>query len=141
MALGAPEKDIKIAETTIEADLNTVNRYFKKWGLQPNPSKTEVTAFHLNNHKVNYRLNIECDGTILKHSRLIWAEHMVRANENYPPKQSLLAVPTGNMSSGRPRLRWIDGVDEKVRQIEVANGQRWMMNRNDWRNGVGKVEA
>ena len=45
-----------------------MSKYFKKRGLQPNPGKTEVTAFHLNNKEANQQLHIESEGVVLKHN-------------------------------------------------------------------------
>src|SRR5436190_14972230 len=42
--------------------------YFKTWKLQHSPAKTEVTAFHLNNRRANYKLNISFDGTPLPYN-------------------------------------------------------------------------
>ena len=39
-------------------DLLIMSEYFKKWGLQPYPGKTEVTVFHLNNKEANQQLHI-----------------------------------------------------------------------------------
>ena len=45
-----------------------MSEYFKKWGLQPNHGKREVTAFHLNNKEANQQLHIETEGVVLKHN-------------------------------------------------------------------------
>ena len=46
MALAVQDKNLANTETILAEDLRKINMYFKKWGLQPNPSKTEVTSFH-----------------------------------------------------------------------------------------------
>lgn len=38
-----------------------MNIYFHKWRLKPNPAKTEVCAFHLNNKEAKVKLEVEFD--------------------------------------------------------------------------------
>jgi hypothetical protein len=44
-------------ETSLEADLERLNGYFRCWRLQPNPAKTETCVFHLSLHDANRMLN------------------------------------------------------------------------------------
>jgi len=46
-------KDIDIIEKILEEDLNVLENYFKMWRLMPNPLKTAVSLFHLNNRAAN----------------------------------------------------------------------------------------
>ena len=52
--------------TTIEPRLTdalqVLTEYFTKNSLNANPSKTQVCAFHLNNHQANAKLNINWNG-------------------------------------------------------------------------------
>lgn len=43
-------------------DMEILNKYVKKWRLLPNPSKTEVALFHLNNRLAKHGINITFDG-------------------------------------------------------------------------------
>ena len=67
-ALGVQDKGLLKCQEVLEEDLLIMSEYFKKWGLQPNPGKTEVTAFHLNNKEANQQLHIESEGVVLKHN-------------------------------------------------------------------------
>jgi hypothetical protein len=40
-------------ETTLETDLDKLDEFFRRWRLQPNPSKTESCVFHLNTHEAH----------------------------------------------------------------------------------------
>jgi len=53
-----PHKTKSTLEHTLEEDLHTLENYFKKWQLKSNPSKTVVSAFHLNNRLANQKLII-----------------------------------------------------------------------------------
>ena len=45
---------MKDGELTLENDLKIMNDYYTSWRLRLNPSKTEVSAFHLKNKLANY---------------------------------------------------------------------------------------
>jgi len=51
---------------TLSLDLQTLDKFLIQWRLTPSPSKTETTAFHLNNKMANYNLEITYRGTRLK---------------------------------------------------------------------------
>jgi len=46
------------SEETLTTDLEAVGKYFRKWRIQPNATKTEVTCFHLNNKLARRELRI-----------------------------------------------------------------------------------
>ena len=50
------------------SDLNIMDKYYKEWRLTPNPAKSEVTAFHLNNWEASRTLNVSFGGVMLKHN-------------------------------------------------------------------------
>jgi len=68
IALAYQDEDIEETEHVLTSDLEILAEYFKTWKLQPNPAKTEVSVFHLNNRHANYKLNISFDGTPLTHN-------------------------------------------------------------------------
>lgn len=52
----------------ITRDLQTLNEYYARWRLCPNPTKTEVAAFHLSNSLANREANVTFCGTKLRHN-------------------------------------------------------------------------
>lgn len=52
---------------TLSSNLKTLDKFLIQWRLTPNSSKTETTAFHLNNKMADYNLEITYRGTRLKH--------------------------------------------------------------------------
>jgi len=68
IALATQSSDIARTEATLSKDLSTLKDYFKKWKLNPNPNKTEVSCFHLNNREANRRLNVNFGGVQLRHN-------------------------------------------------------------------------
>lgn len=67
-ALATKAKSFQECEETLNKELPVLERYFKKWGLKPNPKKTESITFHLNNREANYQLEISFCGQPVKHN-------------------------------------------------------------------------
>jgi hypothetical protein len=47
-----------------------------------------------------------------------WAGHVLRMNDEEPTKKLMLGKPDGTRRRGRPKLRWIDGL-EKISTTSV----------------------
>ncbi|KAK4311281.1 hypothetical protein Pmani_016968 [Petrolisthes manimaculis] len=54
-------------ERRLSSALNTLSAYYKKWHLNANPSKTQVCAFHLNNHLAKRELRVKWGHKELEH--------------------------------------------------------------------------
>jgi hypothetical protein len=63
-------KHFEDVEDTLTSDLTLLEIFFKKWRLRPNPSKTMVTAFHLNNKEANRELTVHFCGETIRNSKL-----------------------------------------------------------------------
>lgn len=68
MAIAVQSKDLEDGENTLTSDLQILGHYYQTWRLCPNPSKTEVCAFHLNNRQANRQLNVTFCGKRIKHN-------------------------------------------------------------------------
>ena len=64
-ALGHQSKTWKELEETLSEDTTALKRFFDKWYLKMNTTKTVSTAFHLNNRESQRTLEIQIDGTTL----------------------------------------------------------------------------
>lgn len=71
--------------------------------------------------------------TKIKVSRLQWAGHVIRANEETIIKRIYTSKPEGRRKQGRPRLRWNDGVDQDARAIKVPTWRANARDRDQWR--------
>lgn len=67
-ALTFQSKSFRKCEETLNKDLIILEKYFTKYGLKPNPKKTEPISFHLNNQQANYQLNLSFCGQKVKHN-------------------------------------------------------------------------
>jgi len=55
--------------------------------------------------------------TTIKITRLRWAGHVMRMQDNLPCNKITLDKPEGRRRAGRPNLRWIDGVTKDCREV------------------------
>lgn len=68
IALTVQHSDFNVIERTLVEDITTLNNYFGLWRLRMNPSKTEVSCFHLDNRQKSRKLNVEFEGIALHHN-------------------------------------------------------------------------
>jgi len=106
-ALACQDKDISNCEKTLEEDLETLKRYFKKWRLKPNPQKTESIIFHLNNRQASTTMNITFDGENVQHNptpkylnitldrSLTYKRHIEKLVQKIKTRNNLLMKLTG----------------------------------------------
>ena len=83
-----------------------------------------------------YRLYEKVDlVTTIKITRLRWAGHVTRMQDNLPCKKITLDKPEGRSRAGRPNLRWIDGVTKDAEKLGVRNwrARARARDRDDWR--------
>jgi len=75
-------------------------------------------------------------------SRLRWAGHVIRQDDDDDPsKRVLLSEPGGKRLRGRPRLRWEDGVEEDVARPGCRNWKVAALNREGWRKLLKEAKA
>lgn len=68
LALAYQGKKFQEGEDMLTNDLHVLGAYYKKWRLCPNPSKTEVTAFHLTNCLASKELRVTFGGERVSHN-------------------------------------------------------------------------
>lgn len=68
-AIATRDPSFENTEGALSEDLARIISYFKQWRLKPNPNKTEVACFHLNNKMANRQLRVFADNQQLKHNK------------------------------------------------------------------------
>jgi hypothetical protein len=71
---------------------------------------------------------------VIKSSRLRCVGHVVRMYDNELPKEILWTNPGGQRGRGRPKSRWIDGVEEGVSKLGCRNWRAAAQDRSRWRH-------
>jgi len=81
-----------------------------------------------------YRLYDKIDlVTTIRMTRLRWAGHIVRMQDNLPCKKITLDKPEGRRRVGRPDLRWMDRVMRDAKRLGVRNWKSKAKDRDGWR--------
>jgi hypothetical protein len=68
----------------------------------------------------------------IEKGRLRWLGHVERVEYNRVPKQMLYGRPGGRRKKGIPWLRWLDDVEEDLRETGVRRWRTKAVNRNEW---------
>ena len=66
--LTTQQKTFEQVETALTSGLNELGAYHNENHLRTNPTKTQLTAFHLKNHQADRKLNVTWNGTKLDHT-------------------------------------------------------------------------
>jgi hypothetical protein len=69
----------------------------------------------------------------IKINRLRWAGHVIRRGNEKIIKRLIIVKPEGKRKKGRPRMRWIDGVEKDLRSLGVVNWKAKAQERDGWR--------
>lgn len=109
---------IKLSEEILTADLEKMGKYFRKWRLQPNASKTEVSCFHLNNKLAREELNIRFEGAKLTYNKtpkylgvfldrtLSFKEHLTKTADKLKTRNNIIQKLCGTTwGTSAPTLR------------------------------------
>ena len=78
---------------------------------------------------------------IVKCNRLRWAGHLVRMDPNRAPRKLFENDPEGRRGVGRPKTRWIDGVQADLRALNINNWKTLAQDRDAWKNLLKQVMA
>jgi hypothetical protein len=57
--------------------------------------------------------------TTIKVRRLQWAGHVVRMSDDGAVKTVFLGTPGGSRKAGRPKLRWLDCIENDLKSMGV----------------------
>jgi hypothetical protein len=81
-----------------------------------------------------YRLYDEIDlVTTIKITRLRWAGHIIRMQDNLPCQKITMDKLEGRRRAGRPNISWMDGVRRDVERLGIRNWRTKAMDRYVWR--------
>ena len=79
--------------------------------------------------------------SIIKIWRLEWLGHVVWMNETRSVKKIFEGKLDGRRSRGRPRLRWINDVEDDLRKLGVKGWRMKALEREEWTSIVKAAKA
>jgi len=95
--------------------------------------------------RMNYELN-ELIGNAdivryIKSRRIAWLGHMMRMDDKKTPKRILRWKPIGMRTRGRPRKRWIAGIEEDLKIMGVRLWRKQCEERAEWKKITEKTKT
>jgi hypothetical protein len=79
--------------------------------------------------------------TVIKIRRLQWIGHVIRMNETRSVKKIFEGKLEGRRGRGRPRLRWIDDVEDDLRKLGVKRWRPKALDREEWASITREAKA
>jgi hypothetical protein len=94
---------------------------------------------------MNYELN-ELIGNadivgFIKSRRIAWLAHVMRIDNKKTPKRILQCKPVGTRTRGRPRKRWIAGIEENLQIMGVRRWRKQCEKRVKWKKITEKAKT
>jgi hypothetical protein len=94
---------------------------------------------------MNYELNELIGNTgivrFIKSRRRAWLGHVMRMDDKRTPKRILQWQPLGTRTRGRPRKRWIAGIEEDWQITGVRRWRKQCEERAEWKKITGKAKT
>ena len=79
--------------------------------------------------------------TVIKIRRSEWLGHVSRMNETRAVKKICEGKLEGRRGRGRPRLRWINDVEDDLRKLGVKRWRTKATDREEWASIVREAKA
>ena len=79
--------------------------------------------------------------TVIKIRRLEWLVHVIRMNETRCVKKIFEGKLEGRRGKGRPRLRWINDVEDDLRKLCVKRWRVKALDREEWASIIREAKA
>jgi hypothetical protein len=79
--------------------------------------------------------------TVIKIQIMEWLGHVIRMNETGTVKKVLGGKLEGRRGRGRPRLRWINDVEDDLRNLGVKRWRTKALDREEWASILMEAKA
>ena len=113
---------------TLESKLQTTEMNMLRWSLGV------TRRDKVRNEVIRGTIGVGSIVSKLRESRLRWFGHVERREENHVTKRVMNMELPGSRRRGRPKKRWIDCVNEDMRELGLSREEAQM--RGYWRNAI-----
>jgi hypothetical protein len=76
----------------------------------------------------------------IKKARLRWLGHVERMPVDRVIKILYTSKPEGRRSVGRPKMRWLDDVEEDLRKMRITDWRGKARGRDEWKSVLREVK-
>ena len=95
--------------------------------------------------RINYELN-ELIGNVdivrfIKSRRIAWLGHVIWMDDKRTSKRILQWKPIGTRTRGRPRKRWVAGIEEDLQIMGVRRWRKQCEERAEWKKITEKAKT
>jgi hypothetical protein len=94
---------------------------------------------------MNYKLNELIENAyivrFIKSRKIAWLGHMMRRDDKRTPKRILHWKPIGTRIRGRPRRRWIAGIEEDLQIMGIRRWRKQCEKRAEWKKITEKAKT
>jgi len=77
----------------------------------------------------------------IKSQRLRWAAHVMRMKNTRTTKKITEWTPYKTRPVGRPRLRWMDQVEEDLQRMKIVGWRAKVVDRQEWNRIVEQTKT
>ena len=92
------------------------------------------------NDELRHRMKQEDTIKFIKSQRLRWAAHVVRMENTRTARKITELTPYKTRPVGRPRLRWMNQVEEDLKRMKTAGLKKKVEDRQGWNRIVEQTE-
>jgi hypothetical protein len=77
----------------------------------------------------------------MKARKISWIGHVERMEDSRMFKRVMREKTYTRRKRGRPKVRWLDDVQEDLREMEIEGWRRKVLDRDQWRRIAQEVKA
>jgi hypothetical protein len=77
----------------------------------------------------------------IKKARLRWLSRVERMSEDRVIRKQYMCKPEGRRSVGRPKMRWLDDIEEDLRKMRISGWRGKARIRDEWKSVLREVKV